>query len=275
MKAKADADVKADADAVKAKADAEAVKAKADADVKAKADADVKANADVEAEPMDCEVLAVPIENPLMRVLVDLEDDAKVAQKKAETIEEKVDECIARQKTLAKDVPNSARKLKELEKMAGAVPHVKKLFLQHKLDHETLMKDKDRVAVGLELAKSKLKDARVNAAKLDKQVATIRSQMNRDEARLEEADKSDDEPMPCKSDKLTSIFDTMDRSGGGKVNKRDFIKALEYEDIALFFGLPSKILQEDGSRDLMEAAFQKIAIDGCEFDLEEFKAVHS
>lgn len=231
-------------------------------------------------EPFDvpeCRDLAIPSAAcPLQEVLDSLRKEAAAAQQKVENIEQKVDEYIARQKTLATDIPTSAKKLKELEKMAVSIPRIKSLVVEHKINHADLIKDKDKVGVGLELAKSKLREARANAAKLEKQVVTVSSQIARDEARLQDADMFEEKEEDSNGEKpenIKLIFDTMDRSGSGKVNKRDFIKALE-QDVALFFGLPSKILQEDGSRCKMEAVFQKISMDGCEFDISEFEAFY-
>jgi Ca2+-binding EF-hand superfamily protein len=59
--------------------------------------------------------------------------------------------------------------------------------------------------------------------------------------------------------RLEQIFAKCDRNNRKMVSKIDLIKTLrEAPDVAAFFRLPAVIRQEDGSRDLFEAIFQKI-----------------
>eukprot|EP00438_Fugacium_kawagutii_P024441 Skav202114 [mRNA] locus=scaffold1980:127577:128929:+ [translate_table: standard] len=59
--------------------------------------------------------------------------------------------------------------------------------------------------------------------------------------------------------KLRAIFDQCDTNGDGTLNKRELIKMCRLSvDTATFFGLPANIRQEDGTRDLLEAKFQKM-----------------
>eukprot|EP00929_Paragymnodinium_shiwhaense_P109569 TRINITY_DN7604_c0_g3_i1.p1 TRINITY_DN7604_c0_g3~~TRINITY_DN7604_c0_g3_i1.p1 ORF type:complete len:2477 (-),score=754.54 TRINITY_DN7604_c0_g3_i1:320-6832(-) len=58
---------------------------------------------------------------------------------------------------------------------------------------------------------------------------------------------------------LRSVFDRVDLNGDGRISKIELIKVLRKDAaIAEFFGLPQHIRQEDGTRDAMEAWFQKI-----------------
>eukprot|EP00443_Scrippsiella_acuminata_P003224 CAMPEP_0115253634 /NCGR_PEP_ID=MMETSP0270-20121206/44775_1 /TAXON_ID=71861 /ORGANISM="Scrippsiella trochoidea, Strain CCMP3099" /LENGTH=307 /DNA_ID=CAMNT_0002669149 /DNA_START=35 /DNA_END=954 /DNA_ORIENTATION=+ len=60
-------------------------------------------------------------------------------------------------------------------------------------------------------------------------------------------------------ERLGDIFAECDRDGNGAVNKRELIQACRSSpEIAEFWGLPSVIQQEDGSRDAMELIFQEI-----------------
>jgi len=62
---------------------------------------------------------------------------------------------------------------------------------------------------------------------------------------------------------LRQIFQLCDKDGGGAVSKIELIKIVRsQESIASFFGLPSQIRQEDGSRDKMERLFQHLDKDG-------------
>ncbi|CAE7905274.1 unnamed protein product [Symbiodinium microadriaticum] len=74
--------------------------------------------------------------------------------------------------------------------------------------------------------------------------------------------------------KLRMIFDSADVQGNGMVNKRELVKGLRRDaKMAEFFGLPSEIRQEDGSRDQMEALFQAMDSDSDrEITWEEFVA---
>lgn len=61
---------------------------------------------------------------------------------------------------------------------------------------------------------------------------------------------------------LRQIFDQLDTDGNGRCTKREVIMACrKNSSIARLFSLPSKIHQEDGSRDLFEAIFQTIDSD--------------
>eukprot|EP00947_MAST-08B_sp_MAST-8B-sp1_P002076 g2076.t1 len=97
-------------------------------------------------------------------------------------------------------------------------------------------------------------------------------------------DKGDPEgpaPLPVGSPRRAGIgprqiahqmFVRMDKDGSGEVNVREFILALRKSPgLALMLGLPERILQEDGSRDRFEAAFQEMDLDGTrEISWEEF-----
>lgn len=68
---------------------------------------------------------------------------------------------------------------------------------------------------------------------------------------------------PDKEAQLGKIFGIVDVLGDGFINKRELIKALrKHNEVSKFFGLPSVIRQEDGSRDMMEAMFQTLDEDG-------------
>jgi len=61
---------------------------------------------------------------------------------------------------------------------------------------------------------------------------------------------------------LGKIFGICDVSGDGSINKRELIKTLRKDkEVARFFGLPAKIRQEDGSREMMETLFQTLDAD--------------
>merc|ERR1712183_339125 len=72
---------------------------------------------------------------------------------------------------------------------------------------------------------------------------------------------------------LRSIFDKWDINGDGQVSKIGLIKLLRTDhEVADLFGLPYHIRQEDGTRDQMEAWFQRIDKDGDRFlTFDEFK----
>ncbi|CAE7302867.1 unnamed protein product [Symbiodinium natans] len=74
--------------------------------------------------------------------------------------------------------------------------------------------------------------------------------------------------------KLRAIFDSTDAQRNGMVNKRELIKAIRRDSrMAEFFGLPTEIRQEDGSRDQMEALFQAMDSDSDrEITWDEFLA---
>lgn len=64
---------------------------------------------------------------------------------------------------------------------------------------------------------------------------------------------------PEEEARLRAIFDQCDTNGDGTLNKRELIKMCRASaDTAEFFGLPANIRQEDGTRDLLEAKFQKM-----------------
>merc|ERR1712083_524486 len=77
--------------------------------------------------------------------------------------------------------------------------------------------------------------------------------------------------------KLLEIFQKVDMNGDGSLNKRELIKMLRQNpEMAEFFGLPTQIRQEDGSRDLFEAWFQKMdSDDSREITWEEFRNFHA
>jgi Ca2+-binding EF-hand superfamily protein len=63
--------------------------------------------------------------------------------------------------------------------------------------------------------------------------------------------------------RLKEIFGRCDSSQDGVISKRELIKICRSDkNIADFFGLPTQIRQEDGSRDQMESKFQAIDLDG-------------
>jgi len=72
---------------------------------------------------------------------------------------------------------------------------------------------------------------------------------------------------------LRSIFERCDLNGDGHISKIELIKLLKRDrEVADFFGLPYHIRQEDGTRDQMEAWFQRIDKDGDRFlTFDEFK----
>merc|ERR1712039_674463 len=82
---------------------------------------------------------------------------------------------------------------------------------------------------------------------------------------------------PAEHKRLREIFQKVDLNGDGSLNKRELIKMLRQNpDVASFFGLPTHIRQEDGSRDLLEAWFQKIdSDDNREITWEEFRDFHA
>lgn len=64
---------------------------------------------------------------------------------------------------------------------------------------------------------------------------------------------------PEEEARLREIFDKCDTNGDGTLNKRELIKMCRASvDTATFFGLPANIRQEDGTRDLLEAKFQRM-----------------
>ncbi|KAK3250533.1 hypothetical protein CYMTET_40093 [Cymbomonas tetramitiformis] len=73
-------------------------------------------------------------------------------------------------------------------------------------------------------------------------------------------------------DELRQIFEKIDRDGDGHINKHELIIALrKNKDICELLGLPSKIRQEDGSRDILETFFQLLDQDGSRtLEWEEF-----
>ena len=72
--------------------------------------------------------------------------------------------------------------------------------------------------------------------------------------------------------KLRAIFKMCDTNGDGTINKRELIKMCRQSfETALFFGLPSVIKQEDGSRAKLEERFQRMdQNDDREVTWEEF-----
>jgi len=106
-----------------------------------------------------------------------------------------------------------------------------------------------------------------------------------------EAEEDDEEvldiaPAPAEVEKtpeeiaeeaqLYQIFQDCDKEGNGLINKRELIKAVRRDpSTAEFFGLPSRIRQEDGSRDKMEELFQAMDQSGdAEVAWEEFQAFY-
>ena len=62
--------------------------------------------------------------------------------------------------------------------------------------------------------------------------------------------------------KLRRVFKALDLNGDGKVNKREFIRALRSnKEVQDFMQMPA-VKQEDGSRDSFESIFQAIDCDG-------------
>lgn len=62
--------------------------------------------------------------------------------------------------------------------------------------------------------------------------------------------------------RLRQIFERVDLDHDGSLNKRELIKTLRQSPrMAEFFGLPNCIRQEDGTRNLVEAWFQKLDCD--------------
>lgn len=72
---------------------------------------------------------------------------------------------------------------------------------------------------------------------------------------------------------LRDIFQQCDVSGDGLINKRELIKACRnHAHMRDFFGLAQHIRQEDGTRDAMEALFQRVdGDDNREWDWNEFR----
>lgn len=77
--------------------------------------------------------------------------------------------------------------------------------------------------------------------------------------------------------RLQEIFQKVDIDGDGSLNKRELIKVLRQNpEVAEFFGLPTHIRQEDGSRDRLESWFQKIdSDDSREITWPEFRDFHA
>eukprot|EP00929_Paragymnodinium_shiwhaense_P044212 TRINITY_DN22693_c1_g1_i1.p1 TRINITY_DN22693_c1_g1~~TRINITY_DN22693_c1_g1_i1.p1 ORF type:complete len:1778 (-),score=425.59 TRINITY_DN22693_c1_g1_i1:59-5392(-) len=76
---------------------------------------------------------------------------------------------------------------------------------------------------------------------------------------------------------LRDVFRSCDISGDGRVNKREFVRALRRQSgtAAAFFKLPGNIRQADGSHEKFEALFQRIDGDGDrEITWEEFRAFY-
>ena len=60
-----------------------------------------------------------------------------------------------------------------------------------------------------------------------------------------------------------AVFVQLDRDGNGKVSRTEFLMALREDPaLATVFHLPSRIRQEDGSRDAFERVFQGLDTDG-------------
>jgi hypothetical protein len=81
---------------------------------------------------------------------------------------------------------------------------------------------------------------------------------------------------PDSEKKLWEVFQRLDTDGDGVVNKREIVKACRgNSDIAKCLGLPMRIRQEDGSRDLMEYWFQSLDVDDSrELSWDEFRHLH-
>ena len=71
------------------------------------------------------------------------------------------------------------------------------------------------------------------------------------------------------------MFKTLDRGGDGAVNVRELIIALRFSPaIAAKLNLPTRVRQEDGTRDAIEAFFRALDVnDDRSLSLEEFAAV--
>lgn len=74
--------------------------------------------------------------------------------------------------------------------------------------------------------------------------------------------------------RLRQIFDQIDTTKDEMINKRELIKICRNDpSVAEFFGLPSKIRQEDGSRDDIERFFQAVDKDSDrQLSWDEFRA---
>jgi hypothetical protein len=74
-------------------------------------------------------------------------------------------------------------------------------------------------------------------------------------------------------EQLYALFCRMDVNGDGNINKRELIFALRKEpELCELLGLPSRIQQEDGSREAFERVFQEVdGDDNRELSWEEFQ----
>lgn len=81
-------------------------------------------------------------------------------------------------------------------------------------------------------------------------------------------------PSEASVTRLRQIFERVDTSKDGFINKRELIKICRNDaSVAEFFGLSSQIRQEDGSRDSMEKVFQAIDTDSDrQLSWSEFRA---
>jgi len=135
-----------------------------------------------------------------------------------------------------------------------------------KTDRDKLGDNISEVDVKIRKANQRVKQTRVDIKAKEKELKAFKlliSKKRAETAAEEEPDASADEGQPI----VETVFEILDRSSCGAVNKRDFIKGLEKETVSSFFKLPGKIRQEDGSREQMESVFQELAQGGEKFDM--------
>lgn len=203
-----------------------------------------------------------------------LDTELAQVQETISNLTEKEDAAILKQQQLEKSKKDMIKDKAGLDKLvqrlsSSAVkknPAVQLQIQTSKTKIDKLVSDTAKVDVQIVKAKESTKQIRADVKKHEKQEAAFKLLISKECAETPAEDEPDakSEEGPSAAEK---VFEILDRTSSGTVNKRDFIKGLANDLVSSFFALPPKIRQEDGSRDDMERVFQKLAQGGEEFDL--------
>jgi len=174
------------------------------------------------------------------------------------TQEDNACDALAELKKTKKKLEKQITELeKDLNKTKKSKTETLKSLNKQKEDKRDEYKD-ELASINLQIEKSadKVKELRAAYSQAEKEMKDVESMARRDEARAADQANEGDASSSAQGE-IKDIFELMDRSGFGLVNKRDFVKALNTKsEVRDFLKLKQvdPTLDADGQDDGSEAA---------------------
>ena len=216
-------------------------------------------------------VLAMPTDSALATSLKAMQESKSVLETQHDEAVEKLKSLEQSKAAMAKQVPITKAAINSLTPTAKRIPSIKAQLDREKEKLSKMNYEQARIDVAISKAKDVVKKTASELRKMDADEVAVQKQVDLERARAESSD--DDMNVPIMP--LPDLFKLMDRKDLGAVSKTDFIEALAQGEVSSFFGLPSSLKQEDGSRDRMEEVFQKIAGANKSFSLSDFEEAYA